>query len=52
VRALVRHVVGQGLRNFLASARGETADWRLPARELGEDWAAEFRAAAAQLMDV
>ncbi len=51
VRALVRHVVGQDLRNFLVSARGETADWRLPADELGEDWSAEFRAAAAQLMD-
>jgi uncharacterized protein (TIGR03086 family) len=52
VRALVRHVVGQGLRNFLVSARGETADWQLPADELGADWAADFSAAAAQLMDV
>jgi uncharacterized protein (TIGR03086 family) len=52
VRALVRHVVGQDLRNFLVSARGETADWQVPADELGEDWAADFRAAAAQLMAV
>jgi uncharacterized protein (TIGR03086 family) len=52
VRALVRHVVGQDLRNFLVSARGEIADWQLPADELGEDWAAEFRAGAARLMDV
>ena len=52
VRALVRHVVGQDLRIFLVSARGETADWQLPADALGEDWVAEFRAAAAQLMDV
>src|SRR5262249_56599617 len=40
VRALVRHLVGQDLRNFLVSARGETADWRGPAHELGGDWAA------------
>ena len=52
VQALVRHVVGQGLRNFLVSARGETPDWQLPADELGEDWAAEFRASAARLTDV
>ena len=52
VRALVRHVVGQGLRNLLVSARGQTADWQLPADELGEDWAAEFRASAARLTDV
>src|SRR5215470_9378527 len=52
VRALVRHVVGQDLRNFLVSARGETADWQLPADELGEDWAADFRAGTARLMDV
>lgn len=52
VRALVRHVVGQDLRNFMVSARGETADWQLPADELGADWVAEFRAAAAPLMAV
>jgi len=40
VRALVRHVIGQDLRNFIVSARGETADWRAPADGLGEDWAA------------
>jgi uncharacterized protein (TIGR03086 family) len=51
VQALVRHVVGQGLRNFLVSARGETPDWQLPADELGEDWGAEFRAAAAPLIE-
>jgi uncharacterized protein (TIGR03086 family) len=52
VRTLVRHVVGQDLRNFVVSARGETADWQAPADELGEDWAADFRAGAARLMDV
>jgi len=51
VQALVRHVVGRGLRNFLVSARGENPDWQLPADELGEDWGAEFRAAAAPLIE-
>ena len=49
VRALVRHMAGQDLRNFLAVARGETADWQAPADELGEDWAAAFRDRAAPL---
>ncbi len=40
VRALVRHIVAQDLRNFIVSARGETADWQAPADEIGEDWAA------------
>jgi uncharacterized protein (TIGR03086 family) len=52
VRTLVRHVVGQDMRNFLVSARGETADWRAPADELGEDWAAEFRDRAGPLLAV
>ena len=52
VRALVRHVVGQDMRNFLVSARGETAQWQAPADELGEDWGAAFRDRAAQLMAV
>jgi uncharacterized protein (TIGR03086 family) len=52
VRALVRHVVRQDLRNFLAAARGEAPDWQAPADELAGDWAAEFRAGAAQLMDL
>ena len=49
-RALVRHLVGQDMRNFLVSARGETADWQAPAGELGEDWAAEFRDRAGPLL--
>jgi len=51
VRALVRHLVGQDLRNFLISARGQTADWQAPADELGEDWAAAFRDRAGQLLE-
>ena len=49
VRALVRHMAGQDLRNFLAVARGETADWQAPTDELGEDWTAAFRDRAAPL---
>lgn len=52
VAALVRHLTGQDLRNFLASARGEAADWQAPADELGQDWAADFRDRAARLMTV
>ncbi len=42
VRALVGHLAGQDLRNFLVSARGEAADWTAPAEEIGDDWAAAF----------
>ena len=28
VQALVRHLAGQDLRNFLVAARGATADWQ------------------------
>jgi hypothetical protein len=52
VRALVRHLVGQDLRNFLVVARGGTAEWQAPADEPGEDWGAAFRDRAAQLMAV
>jgi uncharacterized protein (TIGR03086 family) len=50
VRALVRHLTGQDLRNFLAAVRGGTADWQAPADDLGEDWAADFRDRAGQLL--
>ena len=52
VRAVVRHLVGQDLRNFTVAARGETADWQAPAGNVGEDWAGAFRDGAAQLMAV
>jgi uncharacterized protein (TIGR03086 family) len=52
VRTLVRHLVGQDMRNFLVSARGETADRQAPADELGEDWPAAFRDRAGQLLAV
>jgi len=31
VRALVSHLAGQDLRNFLVAVRGEAADWQAPA---------------------
>ena len=49
VQALVRHLAGQDLRNFLIALQGETADWQAPAEELGDDWAATFRDRAAPL---
>jgi len=42
VRALVSHLAGRDLRNFLVSARGESADWQAPDDEIGDDWAAVF----------
>jgi uncharacterized protein (TIGR03086 family) len=49
VRALVSHLTGQDLRNFLISARGESADWQVPAEKIGEDWTAAFWDRAAPL---
>jgi uncharacterized protein (TIGR03086 family) len=49
VRALVSHLAGRDLRNFLVSARGETPDWSAPDEEIGDDWAAAFRDRAAPL---
>jgi uncharacterized protein (TIGR03086 family) len=49
VRALVSHLAGRVLRNFLVAARGETTDWAAPAEEVGDDWAAAFRDRAAPL---
>src|SRR5207302_1836317 len=52
VRALVRHLIGQDLRNFIVAARGGVAAWQAPADELGEDWAGAFRDRAVQLLAV
>src|ERR1700729_3128021 len=41
VRALVGHLAGQDLRNFLVAVRGEAADWQAPADEIGDDWTGE-----------
>jgi uncharacterized protein (TIGR03086 family) len=49
VRALVSHLAGQDLRNFLVAARGESADWQAPADEIGDDWVAAFRDRAESL---
>lgn len=50
VRDLVEHLVGRGLGNFTAVARGETIDWTAPPKPLGGDWAAEFASGAQQLL--
>ena len=42
VQTLLGHLIGQDLRNFLVSTRGEAADWQAPADEIGDDWAAAF----------
>lgn len=51
VRALLRHLVAQDMRNFLASARGEAVDWLTPPDDLPADWAAAFREQAEVLLD-
>ncbi|MDG3011340.1 TIGR03086 family protein [Rhodococcus sp. D2-41] len=50
VQALVRHVIGQDLRNFAAAACGGTPDWLAPPRALGPDWVAQFDAGAAEVL--
>jgi uncharacterized protein (TIGR03086 family) len=52
VRELLRHVVGQDLHNFTIAARGETPDWSATAPELGDDWVADYRDGAQQLLDI
>ena len=52
VRTLVSHLAGRDLRNFLVSARGESADWQAPDDEIGDDWAAVFRDRAESLRAV
>jgi uncharacterized protein (TIGR03086 family) len=47
VRALVSHLAGRDLRNFLVAARGESPDWSAPDEEIGDDWAAAFAERAA-----
>jgi uncharacterized protein (TIGR03086 family) len=50
VQALVNHLAGPAMRNFLVAARGETTDWTAPAEEIDDDdWAAVFRERAAPL---
>jgi uncharacterized protein (TIGR03086 family) len=50
VQALVNHLAGPAMRNFLVAARGETTDWTAPVEEIGDDdWAAVFRERAAPL---
>jgi uncharacterized protein (TIGR03086 family) len=49
VRALVSHLAGQDLRNFLVSVRGEAADWQAPADEIGDNWATAFQDRAGPL---
>jgi uncharacterized protein (TIGR03086 family) len=51
VAALVRHLVGQDLRNFLIAARGGTADWQAPADDVDEDWTTAFGKRAGQLLE-
>lgn len=52
VREVARHVIKKDLPNFASVARGETVDWQAAPDELGDDWATEFGAGAATLMEL
>jgi len=50
VRALINHLAGQDLRNFIVSVRGDAPDWQAPAEDIGDDWAAAFNTGAQLLL--
>ena len=50
VHALINHLAGQDLRNFVVSARGETPDWQAPPQDVGDDWAAAFNSGAESVL--
>jgi uncharacterized protein (TIGR03086 family) len=50
VRALVSHLIGQDLRNFLISVRGAVADWQAQPDPVGADWATMFQDRARELI--
>jgi uncharacterized protein (TIGR03086 family) len=52
VRELLRHVVRQNLRNFAASARGETPDWSATPPELGVNWVEDYRQGSRTLLEI
>ena len=52
VRELLRHVVRQNLRNFTASARGDTPDWSATPPELGDNWVVDYRDGAHALLEI
>jgi len=49
VGALVNHVYSD-IPKFTTGARGERPDWSRPEEHIGNDWVADFRAAAAALL--
>ena len=52
VRELLRHVVRHNLRNFTASARGDTPDWSATPPELGDNWLQDYRHGADALLEI
>jgi uncharacterized protein (TIGR03086 family) len=52
VRELLRHVVRQNLRNFTASAKGDTPDWAATPPELGDNWLEDYRHGAEALLEI
>ncbi len=51
VEALVIHLIGQDLRNFVAGARGLPVDWQAPPEEIGGEWSAAYERRANELTD-
>ena len=52
VRELLRHVVCQNLRNFTASARGDTPDWSATPPELGDNLVEDYWHGADTLLEI
>ncbi|MGW4242010.1 TIGR03086 family metal-binding protein [Nocardia sp. NPDC004722] len=52
VQRLMRHLIGQILRDFTVSAQGGTPDWSAPPDDIGENWAEEFRRRSLALLEV
>ncbi len=52
VRELLRHVVRQNPRNFVASAQGKTADWSAEPPELGDNWVQDYRHGTQTLLEI
>lgn len=50
VRALLTHVIGHSLPNFIVAASGGTPDWQAPTTGVQAEWAEAYQTAASELL--
>jgi uncharacterized protein (TIGR03086 family) len=50
VQALLGHVIGHSMPNFIVAAGGGTPDWQAPAAVVHADWADAYSTAAGELL--